>query len=229
MTATLAERAERSKLATVRSAPAAIAAACRAGGRPDPTKTPLVADTLRGIARQHARQPGAARRQARALTCDQAPRSDARRARGWSERRVPLGQPHGGTWFSRTPWPCSYFHAALRRSEVAALRRADVDLSGTDDVVTLRRSKTNPAGARPEVRRLVGGCAVDVRRLHVNRLVFCMFADERQRNCRTTGSRGCCAMRSSCVLRRTERARPIEAEILAQPVPIDLRILKAMR
>ena len=36
-------------------------------------------------------------------------------------------------------------------------------------------------------------------------------------------------MRSSCVLRRTERARPIEAEILAQPVPIDLRILKAMR
>ena len=45
----LAERAERSKLATVRSAAAAIAATCRAAGRPDPTKTPLVADTLRGI------------------------------------------------------------------------------------------------------------------------------------------------------------------------------------
>ena len=53
----LAERAERSKLATARSAAAAIAAACRAAGRADPTKTPLVADTLHGIARQHARQP----------------------------------------------------------------------------------------------------------------------------------------------------------------------------
>ena len=64
----LAERAEQSKLATVRSAAAAIAAACRAAGRPDPTKTPIVADMLRGI----ARQPGAAPRQARALTYDQA-------------------------------------------------------------------------------------------------------------------------------------------------------------
>ena len=45
----LSERAERSKLATVRSAAAAIAAACRATGRADPTKMPLVADTLRGI------------------------------------------------------------------------------------------------------------------------------------------------------------------------------------
>ena len=32
-----------------------VTAACRAAGR-DPTKTPLVADTLRGIARQHAAQ-----------------------------------------------------------------------------------------------------------------------------------------------------------------------------
>ena len=68
----LAERAEQSKLATVRSTAAAIAAACRAAGRPDPTKTPIVADTLRGIARQHARQPEAAPRQARGLTYDQA-------------------------------------------------------------------------------------------------------------------------------------------------------------
>ena len=65
-------RAERSKLATVRSAAAAIAAACRAVGRPDPTKTPLVADTLRGIARQYARQSEGAPRQARVLTYDQA-------------------------------------------------------------------------------------------------------------------------------------------------------------
>ena len=75
-----------------------------------------------------------------------------------------------------------------------------VDLSGTGDVVTLRRSKMNPAGERPEVRRLVGGCAVDVRRLDsqpaddtaradappARGRVFCMFADERQPNCRTT-------------------------------------------
>ena len=59
------------------------------------------------------------------------------------------------------------FHGALRRSEVAALRWADVDLSGDDDVVvTVRRSKTNPAGDRADVRRLVGGCAAAVRRLH---------------------------------------------------------------
>ena len=50
----------------------------RAAGRPDPTKTTIVADTLRGIARQHAQQPGAAPRQARALTYDQAREADAR-------------------------------------------------------------------------------------------------------------------------------------------------------
>ena len=42
----------------------AIAAAARSAGRADPTKTPLVADTLRGIARQHAAVPAAAARQA---------------------------------------------------------------------------------------------------------------------------------------------------------------------
>ena len=47
-----------------------------------------------------------------------------------------------------------------------ALRRTDVDLSdGEDVVVTLRRSKTNPADERPDVRRLVGGGAAAVRRL----------------------------------------------------------------
>ena len=100
----LSERAERSKLATVRSAAAAIAAACRATGRADPTKTPLVADTLRGIARQHARQPAAAPRQARALTYDQAPRADARRPRIAGTVAVgssPRPRPPGGR--SSTP------------------------------------------------------------------------------------------------------------------------------
>ena len=58
----IAERAETRKLSTVQASAAAIAAAYRAAGRADPTKTPLVADTLRGIARQHAAAPGAAPR-----------------------------------------------------------------------------------------------------------------------------------------------------------------------
>ena len=59
------------------------------------------------------------------------------------------------------------FHGALRCSEVAAMHWADVDLSNGDEVVvTLRRSKTNPPGARASLRHLVGGCAAAVRRLH---------------------------------------------------------------
>ena len=58
------------------------------------------------------------------------------------------------------------FHGALRRSEVAVLCWADVELAdGGDVVVTVRRSKTNQAGDHPDVRRLVGGCAAAVRRL----------------------------------------------------------------
>ncbi|MCY4506134.1 MAG: tyrosine-type recombinase/integrase [Acidobacteria bacterium] len=59
------------------------------------------------------------------------------------------------------------FHGALRRSEVAALRWGDVDLSdGEDVVVTRRHSATRAAGEQPDVRRLVGGCAAAIRRLH---------------------------------------------------------------
>ena len=58
------------------------------------------------------------------------------------------------------------FHGALRRSEVAVLCWADVELAdGGDVVVTVRRSKTNQAGDHPDVRRLVGGGAAAVRRL----------------------------------------------------------------
>ena len=53
----LAERAETRKLATVQAS-----AAARSAGRADPTKMPLVADTLRGIVRQHAAVPDAAPR-----------------------------------------------------------------------------------------------------------------------------------------------------------------------
>ena len=59
------------------------------------------------------------------------------------------------------------FHGALRCSELAVLRWADVDLSDSNEVVvTLRRSKTNSRGEWASVRHLVGGCAAAVRRLH---------------------------------------------------------------
>ena len=60
------------------------------------------------------------------------------------------------------------FHGALRRSEVAALRWTDVDLSAGDDivVVTVPGSKTNPAAVGGDVRQLVAGCAAALRRLH---------------------------------------------------------------
>ena len=60
------------------------------------------------------------------------------------------------------------FHGALRRSEVAALRWTDVDLSVGDDivVVTVPGSKTNPSADGGDVRQLVGGCAAALRRLH---------------------------------------------------------------
>ena len=58
------------------------------------------------------------------------------------------------------------FHGALRRSEVAALRWADVDLRvGEDVAVTLRRAQADGAQG-DDVRHLVGACAAAVRRLH---------------------------------------------------------------
>ena len=60
------------------------------------------------------------------------------------------------------------FHGALRRSEVAALRWADVDLSAGDDIVVVRvpLPKTSPVEDGGDVRQLVGGCAAALRRLH---------------------------------------------------------------
>ena len=58
------------------------------------------------------------------------------------------------------------FHGALRRSEVAALRWADIDLSDSDDVIVTLRRSTDGAEAQADVRRLSGGGAAAVRRLH---------------------------------------------------------------
>ena len=63
----LADRATTQRTASIKLAAAAIRSAYRTARLPDPTKTPIVRDTIRGIARQHARHPDAAPRQAKAL------------------------------------------------------------------------------------------------------------------------------------------------------------------
>ena len=155
----LAGRAERSKLATVRSAAAAIAAACRASGRPDPTKTTIVADTLRGIARQHARQPGAAPRQARALTYDHArelmlaARDRRRRGRGLESEATAARRA-----LVDAVVVALLFCGGLRRAEAAALVWADVEPTERDGQlrVRVRSSKANPAAEHEDFRLLVG-------------------------------------------------------------------------
>ena len=155
----LAGRAERSKLATVRSAAAAIAAACRASGRPDPTKTTIVADTLRGIARQHARQPGAAPRQARALTYDHArelmlaARDRRRRGRGLESEATAARRA-----LVDAVVVALLFCGGLRRAEAAALVWADVEPTERDGQlrVRVRASKANPAAEHEDFRLLVG-------------------------------------------------------------------------
>ena len=58
------------------------------------------------------------------------------------------------------------FHGALRRSEVAALRWADVDLTDSDDVIVTLRGPAGEAEERADVRCVRGGGAAAVRRLH---------------------------------------------------------------
>ena len=58
------------------------------------------------------------------------------------------------------------FHGALRRSELAALRWADVDLSGGVDVIVTLRHPTGGSEEPADVRRVRGGGAAAVRRLH---------------------------------------------------------------
>ena len=143
----LTNRATSAKTATVRLSAAAIGAAHRAAGQPDPTATSLVRGSMRGIARQHAAHPDAAPRQARALTYD-----DAIRLMAIAERPQPAGR--GIESFesakSRARMDAAIvallFCAGLRRSEVAALRWADVEPTAVAGQVRVRvrQSKTNP-------------------------------------------------------------------------------------
>ena len=155
----LAERAETRKLATVQASAAAIAAAARAAGRADPTKTPLVADTLRGIARQHAAVPEAAPRQAAAL--DYATALDLMRAAGRPQRRG-RGRESPAAAAARGRRDAAIvalaFCAGLRRSEIAALVWGDITPTAHAGQlrVRVRASKTNADGRREDLRLLAG-------------------------------------------------------------------------
>ena len=156
----LTERATAAKTATVRLCAAAIGAAHRAAGQPDPTSTPVVRDALRGIARQHAQHPDAAPRQASALTYD-----DAIRLMAIAERPQPAGRgvESAGTAADRARLDAVIvallFCGGLRRSEVSALRWADVEPTAVAGQVRVRvrTSKTNPDGAAEDFRLLVNG------------------------------------------------------------------------
>ena len=155
----LAERAETRKLSTVQASAAAIAAAARSAGRADPTKTPLVADTLRGIARQHAAVPEAAPRQAAAL--DYATALDLMRAAGRPQRRG-RGRESPAAAAARGRRDAAIvalaFCAGLRRSEIAALVWGDITPTarGGQLRVRVRASKANAAGRREDLRLLAG-------------------------------------------------------------------------
>ena len=82
------------KVATVRVSAAAIGAAHRTAGHPDPTTAPLVRDVIAGIARQHAQHPDTAPRQAAALTYDEAVRLMAGAAQPRRSGRGTEGAAH---------------------------------------------------------------------------------------------------------------------------------------
>ena len=155
----LAERAETRKLSTVQASAAAIAAAARSAGRSDPTKTPLVADTLRGIARQHAAAPEAAPRQATAL--DYATAIELMRAAAKPQRRG-RGRETSAAAEARGRRDAAIvalaFCAGLRRSEIAALVWGDITPTARAGQlrVRVRASKANADGRREDLRLLAG-------------------------------------------------------------------------
>ena len=140
------------------AAKAAIGAAHRAAGHPDPTTAPLVRAVIAGIARQHAQHPDTAPRQAAALTYDEAVRLMAAAAQ---PRRSGRGTESRATGAARGRVDAALvalaFCAGLRRSEITALRWQDVTETAQPDQlrVRVRQSKTNPDGAREDDRLLV--------------------------------------------------------------------------
>ena len=133
----------------------------------EPPAGSLTGQALEGFRRSAAADATALRGQARGLTAEECAAVLATCGR---PRRTGRGLERAETAERRGLVDAAIvallFHGALRRSKVAVLRWADVELAdGGDVVVTVRRSKMNQAGDHPDVRRLVGGCAAAVRRL----------------------------------------------------------------
>ena len=149
------------------SAATAVAAACfRARLADDPTpagkRTARVLAGYRRTAGSRGRGParpfGAADLAAVLATCHQ-PR---RRGRGRESEEVALERGRLDAVIAGL-----LFMAGMRRSEVAALRWADVDDAADVDgvLVTVRRGKTNQEGETRDVRFVKGGVAGAVRTL----------------------------------------------------------------
>jgi integrase len=143
----------------------AVRRAARAAGQQPPDR-PFTHQAIEGFRRAAAADTPAHRGQARGLTADECAAILAtcmqRRRTGRGLERTETAARRGRVDSATVEL---LFHGTLRRSEVAALRWAGVDLSdaGGDVVVTVRRSKTDPTGGRADVRRLVDGCAAAVR------------------------------------------------------------------
>ena len=164
-----ADRARTQRTATIKLAAAALRAAYHAARRPDPTKAPIVRDTIAGIARQQAGHPDTAPRKAKALEYATAVQlltaAEQPRPRGRGTEK-----PH--TTRKRAALDKTIvallFCAGLRRSEASSLTWNDLDTAERPPGalrVTVRASKTNPDGSREDHRLLVGPFAQAIHEL----------------------------------------------------------------
>jgi integrase len=127
----LVAHASTMKVATLARRVAAIASAHAHLRRPSPTRSALVAATMKGIKRAH----GSAQKQARALTLPTL-RELAKPVRGVH----PLRDLRDRTLLAIG------FAGGFRRSELVRLMRRDVHLSAKGVAITVRRSKTDQEG-----------------------------------------------------------------------------------
>ena len=133
-------------LATARSRLAAVSAAHRLAGHPDPASRPLVKATLKRLGREH----GKPRKQARGLTAEAlaAVRATARTQRVHQGRR--RSKETGPQAARRALMDLALLQVMrdglLRRSEAAALRWGDVEFHADGSGrLTIARSKTDQA------------------------------------------------------------------------------------
>ena len=131
--------------------------------REEPPAGPLTRQALEGFRRAAAADVPARRGRTRGLTAEECAAVLATCLR---PRRTGRGLERPETAERRGLVDgaiVALFHGALRRSDVAALRWADLEFADGDVVGAVRRSKPNPAGDHRDVRPLVGGCAAAIR------------------------------------------------------------------